>query len=153
MLIRLEAHNIDCGQECRKKPGSGPTGLTRLLSHAVPIVAMVTACKSATPVPEPSHRSDLPIPQRSCVQRALPSGQGNCSKDKFANSFANSLALSMPCWHTSKSVPLFGTATVRLRNSFGLASSAQIVTRRFPRMAAAWPSFAWVIRTARPPVQ
>ena len=53
----------------------------------------------------------------------------------------------MPRWQTSSSVPMLGTSTVIFRNSLGVPSSAQIVTRRFPRLPGSKAlSFAWVIR-------
>ena len=53
----------------------------------------------------------------------------------------------MPRWQTSSSVPMFGTSTVIFINSLGEPSSAQIVTRRLPRLPVSKAlSFAWVIR-------
>jgi hypothetical protein len=112
---------------------------------------------------EPSSpaAADLPSPdtRRSCQRRGrgvskgnhstpsgrtLPLGIGKCCRGVSTNCFAKSFALATPRSQTSCSVPVLSTATVIVMNSFGFANSAQIVTRRLPRvLVPGWPSFAW----------
>jgi hypothetical protein len=76
--------------------------------------------------------------------------EGKRDADRFEKPLANSFASAIPYSRSSPSLPLFGTQTVIVINSFG-PSSAQIVTWRLLWIdVPTWPSFKWVIFMSSP---